>query len=154
MYMDMEPGPPSCPFDYIEVYDGINATEPTVDRYCGLDLPPPVYSETNYVRLKFISDEADTRKGAAFKAEVTDPAKLAKGFKCDFEDKGMCGMRVLQGKDVLQLHKGHTAVAGAGPYFDHTFKKPSVGRYLLFNAHEVSTNNETVAIFETPMIYM
>jgi len=66
----------------------------------------------------------------------------------------MCGMRIIQGKDVLQLHKGHTAIAGAGPYFDHTYKKPSVGRYLLFNAHEVVMSNETVAIFETPMIYI
>lgn len=50
-YMDIEPGPPSCPFDYIEVYDGLNMTQADATRMCGIDLPGPVYSETNYIKV-------------------------------------------------------------------------------------------------------
>lgn len=54
----------------------------------------------------------------------------------------------------MELGSGHTAISGAGPKFDHTFKKPSVGRYFVFNSHEGLHQNKTVAVFETPLIHM
>ena len=57
-YMDIEPGPPSCPFDYIQVYDGMNMTEADATKMCGIDLPGPVYSETNYIKV-FVALQAD-----------------------------------------------------------------------------------------------
>ena len=96
----MEPGPPACPFDYLEVYDG-NSTELFGgSRLCGRDTPPIMLSETSEISITFHTDSSDTASGAAWRAKIIDPKIKPKVFNCDFNE-GLCGM--LMGKNAKDL---------------------------------------------------
>ena len=60
----------SCPFDYLEVFNGgTKDIKKRVAKLCGSDLPDPIESSGNTLILKFSSDYATGYKG--FKLQLT-----------------------------------------------------------------------------------
>ena len=147
----MEPGPPTCPFDFLQVYNKIDGSVYNNERYCGLDTPGAIYSEENYIKIEFHSDEEYTGKGAAFKFEIYKE-EVDKVFICDFETDGLCGLEIVEGGDHLHHQHGSSTTSGTGPKFDHTYQVAGKGRYLLFDSSGLSGTVQS--IFQTPEIYM
>ena len=150
-FIDMEPGPPTCPFDFLQVYNKIDGSVYNNERYCGLDTPGAIYSEENYIKIEFHSDEEYTGKGAAFKFEIYKE-EVDKVFICDFETDGLCGLEIVEGGDHLHHQHGSSTTSGTGPKFDHTYQVAGKGRYLLFDSSGLSGTVQS--IFQTPEIYM
>lgn len=89
MAVDLEPGPPSCPFDYIELFvkppTGPKAGQWVLwkgpdqgqTRYCGTYFPKglqAISQKGSHLKIHFVSDESDNRRGfmirfGAFRAE-------------------------------------------------------------------------------------
>ncbi|KAK7881367.1 hypothetical protein WMY93_029776 [Mugilogobius chulae] len=59
----------SCTFDYVEVRDGRQETDPLIGRYCGSVIPAPLMSSSNFMWLRFRSDSSVSRAG--FRAVYT-----------------------------------------------------------------------------------
>jgi len=152
MYVDLEPGPPTCPFDYIEIFDGTDLDKPwRNERICGADRPGNFYSTSNYMQVKFHSDEADTRRGAAFRFKIFKEETL-KTFSCDFENRGLCDIEFIEGGQFMHITSGPTPTYKAGPLLDHTFLSADKGRYLYFESSGHS--GEVKVVFKLPKIYM
>lgn len=65
----------SCPYDYLEVFNGdTKDIKKRVAKLCGSDLPDPIESSGNTLILKFSSDYAFGYKG--FKVQLTKTAPL------------------------------------------------------------------------------
>ena len=112
LYFDVEPGPPACPFDYIEVYDGNSTELMGGSRLCGRDTPGSLISTSHSLKVKFHSDKSDTGVGAAFEFKIMD-RKNPKVYHCDFND-GWCGISLgkneedLESRNHLSLESGLT----------------------------------------------
>ena len=103
LYFDVEPGPPACPFDYIEVYDGNETDLMGGHRLCGRDTPGSLISTSNSLKVKFHSDKSDTGVGAAFEFKIMD-RKNPKVYHCDFND-GWCGISLGKNDEDLESRK-------------------------------------------------
>ncbi|CAD1477837.1 unnamed protein product, partial [Heterotrigona itama] len=57
----------TCLFDYLEIRNGGYETSPLLGRFCGTDIPTEIFSQTNQIYLKFVSDL--TRSFAGFRIE-------------------------------------------------------------------------------------
>ena len=90
--MDLEPGPPACPFDYLEVLDGESSNIIGGNRFCGRNTPGKIVSKSNTFRLRFKSDSSETGVGVAVQYTITEQS-YKKIFECDFEN-GWCGMEL------------------------------------------------------------
>ena len=72
-FMDIEPGPPFCPFDYLQVEkwedgDWVRQIDPSFnwERYCGAMRPMGfVETNSNKVRFTFVSDDTEHGRGVA-----------------------------------------------------------------------------------------
>jgi len=93
--MDVEPGPPACPFDYMEIFDGNSTALMGGNRLCGRNTPPKLLSKANSVKIKFHSDNSDVGAGVAIEYKIKNISKK-KIFHCDFNN-GWGGMKF--GKD-------------------------------------------------------
>ena len=152
VYIDLEPGPPTCQFDYIEIYDGADLEAPVRnERICGSDRPGHFYSTSNYIEIKFHSDETTTRRGAVFQFKIFSK-KIKKTFSCDFEARGLCDIQFLQGEEHMHITSGPTPTYKAGPVIDHTYLSADKGRYLYFESSGHS--GEVKVAFKLPRIYM
>ncbi|CAL8311895.1 unnamed protein product [Merluccius merluccius] len=59
----------TCTFDYVEVRDGREETDPLIGKYCGSTLPSPILSTSNTLWVRFKSDSSVHRAG--FRAVYT-----------------------------------------------------------------------------------
>lgn len=72
-FMDIEPGPPFCPFDYLQVEkwqddDWVIQIDPSFnwERYCGAMRPMGfIETNSNKVRFTFVSDDTEHGRGVA-----------------------------------------------------------------------------------------
>ncbi|XP_069122184.1 cubilin-like [Argopecten irradians] len=48
----------SCAFDYLEVRDGSTITSPLLGHFCGNQIPDPITTTQNMMRLKFVTDSS------------------------------------------------------------------------------------------------
>lgn len=56
-FFDVEAGPgTTCDYDYLEVYDGPDASSPLIDRYCNNNLPTDISSTGSAITILFHSD--------------------------------------------------------------------------------------------------
>ncbi|XP_022107899.1 cubilin-like isoform X2 [Acanthaster planci] len=53
----------SCYYDYVRVFDGLTENDPILGTYCGTDLPPPIQSTSNGLRVKFRTDYSVSGSG-------------------------------------------------------------------------------------------
>uniref|UniRef100_A0A8C5PBH1 Cubilin n=1 Tax=Leptobrachium leishanense TaxID=445787 RepID=A0A8C5PBH1_9ANUR len=53
----------TCANDYLDIYDGVIATENKVGRYCGRSVPPTITSASNLMALHFVTDSDNTLEG-------------------------------------------------------------------------------------------
>ncbi|KAK3572019.1 hypothetical protein QTP86_022249 [Hemibagrus guttatus] len=53
----------SCNFDYLEVRNGSTATAPLLGKYCGSELPNPIFPRSHELFLYFHTDFSATRNG-------------------------------------------------------------------------------------------
>jgi hypothetical protein len=81
-YLDLEPGPPFCPFDYLEVMKKVNGEfvpqrDPSFlwQRYCGA-MRPMGFTETdsNEIKIHFVSDDYEHGRGAVINWKIHDKA--------------------------------------------------------------------------------
>ena len=71
---------------------------------------------------------------------------------CDFENDGLCGIKIQDGAEHLHHQHGPSTTSGTGPIFDHTHQIHGIGRYLLFESSGLS--GTITSSFQTPQIYM
>jgi len=90
--MDIEPGPPACPFDYLEVLDGDSSNIIGGNRFCGRNTPGKIVSKSNTFLLRFKSDSSETGVGVAVQYTVSAHS-YRKIFSCGFEN-GWCGIEM------------------------------------------------------------
>jgi cubilin len=45
-----------CQYDYLAVYDGLSTGNPVLEKYCGADKPPDLYSFGTELLVVFITD--------------------------------------------------------------------------------------------------
>lgn len=59
-----------CHYDYVEVRDGLYATDTLVGRYCGTTIPSVYTSSSNFLYVRFVSDDSEAAAGfnASFEA--------------------------------------------------------------------------------------
>lgn len=139
-YMDIEIGPPDCPFDGVIVVDdsdldpipfvpgadpfGALWTHPppqVLGIFCGNEMFKPFVSVTNSVRVGFYSDSDTERSGFVLTWRTVD-AKPIVHQSCDFEG-GLCeGWQNVETGDNFDwtIFSGQTPSSGTGPHFDHT----------------------------------
>uniref|UniRef100_A0A0P6JSL8 Putative fibrillin n=1 Tax=Aedes aegypti TaxID=7159 RepID=A0A0P6JSL8_AEDAE len=61
---------PNCDLDFVEIYDGIEATNTSfIGRYCSAKIPPTAISSLNAMLMRFVSDASIGGKG--FRANFT-----------------------------------------------------------------------------------
>ncbi|XP_014605735.1 PREDICTED: cubilin-like [Polistes canadensis] len=53
----------NCMFDYLEIRNGGYDSSPLIGRYCGIETPNQIVSQTNKLFLKFVSDDSNTDTG-------------------------------------------------------------------------------------------
>ncbi|KAI4498132.1 hypothetical protein M0802_006618 [Mischocyttarus mexicanus] len=53
----------NCMFDYLEIRNGGYESSPLIGRYCGVDIPKQIISQTNKIYVKFVSDTSLSDKG-------------------------------------------------------------------------------------------
>ena len=116
-----------CAFDQLELFDinQSNKNESLLGSgpFCGKGPYYPVTSQSNEVKVQFLSDDNQQAGGFAMKWQVVDRERKDQ-FNCDFE-RGICPGWV-QGTDGLTddfdwvLNRGKTPSDGTGPDFDHT----------------------------------
>ncbi|XP_052250988.1 deleted in malignant brain tumors 1 protein-like isoform X4 [Dreissena polymorpha] len=59
---EMEPHP-KCNFDYLELFNGPNASSPPIGKYCGAAPPKGFQSQSNSVGIVFITDHSKSAMG-------------------------------------------------------------------------------------------
>ncbi|XP_037091643.1 cubilin-like [Pollicipes pollicipes] len=86
----------ACPYDYLEVRDGLSPAAPLVDRYCGTQLPPAITASSSRLYVRFYSDREIHRSG--FTATVTNVDSV-------------CGRTTLAATETVQILQspGHPA---------------------------------------------
>ncbi|XP_015790048.1 tolloid-like protein 1 [Tetranychus urticae] len=52
-----------CSYDYVEIFDGYDTSSRLIGRYCGNTLPPEVLSTSEYLLVRFHSDDTQHNKG-------------------------------------------------------------------------------------------
>ncbi|NWX82451.1 CUBN protein, partial [Nothoprocta pentlandii] len=67
----------TCRYDYVKLYDGDNENANLVGTYCGLSVPAPFLSTSNFLTVKFITDNSVEREG--FNATYTTVDQLCGG---------------------------------------------------------------------------
>ncbi|XP_069973506.1 CUB domain-containing protein 2 [Penaeus vannamei] len=63
LLFDLEPVPPACDFDYLQIFDTTPTPIPTPPKYCGNVAPSFTMSATNEVEVVFFTDKAVVGKG-------------------------------------------------------------------------------------------
>lgn len=60
----------NCAYDFVEVYDGENDSAEKIGRFCGNNLPPELLSSSEYLFIRFRTDDSINSKGfsAAYQA--------------------------------------------------------------------------------------
>lgn len=53
-----------CGFDYVAIYDGLSDTE--MVKFCGSTIPPPLTSNGNILKVRFVSDPSTSEEGFTF----------------------------------------------------------------------------------------
>ncbi|XP_010219070.1 PREDICTED: cubilin-like, partial [Tinamus guttatus] len=67
----------TCRYDYVKLYDGDNENANLVGTYCGSMMPAPFLSSSNFLTVKFITDNSVEREG--FNATYTTVDRLCGG---------------------------------------------------------------------------
>ncbi|XP_013797015.2 cubilin [Apteryx mantelli] len=67
----------TCRYDYVKLYDGDNENASLVGTYCGSMVPAPFLSTSNFLTVKFITDNSVEREG--FNATYTTVDRLCGG---------------------------------------------------------------------------
>ncbi|NXD11879.1 CUBN protein, partial [Nothocercus nigrocapillus] len=67
----------TCQYDYVKLYDGDNENTNLVGTYCGPMVPAPFLSTSNFLTVKFITDNSVEREG--FNATYTTVDRLCGG---------------------------------------------------------------------------
>lgn len=62
----------SCSFDKLTVYDGIKENNTMLGTFCGKDIPPPLFSSSAQIVVKFTSDNSMVYKGFNATIEFTN----------------------------------------------------------------------------------
>ncbi|KAI0235182.1 Exoskeleton protein RP43, partial [Lamellibrachia satsuma] len=60
---NLEFGGPPCPYDWVKIYDGSDATAPLIGTYCGTTVPGDIVSTGRAVFVSFASDYSVIRSG-------------------------------------------------------------------------------------------
>lgn len=108
--MDVEPGPPACPFDYMEVFDGDSTSLIGGSRLCGRDTPGAMLSTTNSLKVKFHSDSSDVGAGVAIEYKIVD-TKPQKVYHCNFNN-GWCGIQIGKNDEDVESVKHLSLASG------------------------------------------
>lgn len=55
----------SCKFDKLEIFEGVwsEGEEGLIGRYCGIQMPPVITSQSNVVSIKFTTDWSASEEG-------------------------------------------------------------------------------------------
>ncbi|GAB1610479.1 hypothetical protein Ahia01_001334200 [Argonauta hians] len=69
-----------CSYDYLEIRDGPFGYSPLLSRHCGRDFPPYYLSSSQYLWLRFKSDDNIHKKGfhATYSYEKDETSKFSK----------------------------------------------------------------------------
>nr|CAB3263057.1 uncharacterized protein LOC100187228 [Phallusia mammillata] len=155
VYMNMEDAPiqklSDCGADSITIVDRDN---PSVliggQKYCGYDTAfNPVYSNTNKVLVKFVSDASLQMFGFVIRWMAVKP--LVKTFDCDFENiNGICVGWMQDTNDDFDwsFRKGKTPSGkrvDTGPKVDHTLEN-NLGTYAYTEASGRKPNQQATLI--------
>jgi len=52
-----------CMYDHVKIYDGDDASDRSLGRYCGSRIPDPIISSSNRMYMVFYSDASLQKKG-------------------------------------------------------------------------------------------
>ncbi|XP_011302978.1 cubilin [Fopius arisanus] len=61
----------NCRFDHLEIRNGAHETSPLIGKYCGEDIPTVIRSFTNYLYLRFKSDDSLSAPGFRIEWDAT-----------------------------------------------------------------------------------
>ncbi|BFZ17237.1 hypothetical protein BsWGS_20276 [Bradybaena similaris] len=64
-----------CGYDVVTVYDGLQDTDPVIGEFCGSEIPDPITSSTEYLLIRFRSDDTINWKGfsATYQLATSSP---------------------------------------------------------------------------------
>ncbi|CAG5104676.1 Oidioi.mRNA.OKI2018_I69.chr1.g1443.t2.cds [Oikopleura dioica] len=85
-WMDLEPDPSGCNFDFLAFYDQ-GTKRRKENTFCGSKPIFPIISKSNQFTIEFGSDGNEEKSGFALRWMAVEPAKEI--FNCDFE-QGTC----------------------------------------------------------------
>ncbi|XP_036377962.1 bone morphogenetic protein 1-like [Megalops cyprinoides] len=52
-----------CRYDYVQLFNGSSTSSPAMGVFCGRVGPPPLVSTTNFLTVRFYSDDIVSRRG-------------------------------------------------------------------------------------------
>ena len=62
----------SCAYDQLTVFDGEEGNKTMLGRFCGVDIPPPLFSSSDQMVIKFTSDSSMAQRGFNATFEFTN----------------------------------------------------------------------------------
>lgn len=62
----------SCAYDQLTVFDGTEGNNTMLGKFCGFDIPPPLFSSSAQMVVKFTSDSSMAYKGFNATFEFTN----------------------------------------------------------------------------------
>ena len=68
-------GGSSCPFDFLDIYDGNSSSSPLIIRACGYRSPWSLYSSSRFFYLRFRTDSSVIDSGFAAFCRATSQSK-------------------------------------------------------------------------------
>ncbi|PVD35988.1 hypothetical protein C0Q70_02958 [Pomacea canaliculata] len=92
-----------CTFDYVLIRDGGLSDSPEIGRYCGANLPGPIISTSNQVRIEFVTDASLTYQGFLLNWQATNEMPTAPPTGVTPPTVAGCGGSVVVGSETVTL---------------------------------------------------
>ena len=62
-FLQLEGNYPTCSFDRLQIHDGSSSNDTMIGKFCGYNKPPHIKSSTNFLYIRFESDENSNEGG-------------------------------------------------------------------------------------------
>ncbi|XP_031624566.1 cubilin homolog [Contarinia nasturtii] len=81
---------PKCTSEYVEIREGSTSSSPVIGQYCGFK-PPPIFSQSNMIWMKFFTDVSVPRNGFKAKVSLARCGKSVVGYSGYMSSPGFPG---------------------------------------------------------------
>jgi cubilin len=149
---NLEGNPPSCPYDYVDVYNGSSTSSPRTQRWCGSVQQGTQISTGPYITLVFHSDNSNTGRG--FKIGYISRHNSGSSSVCSYTDL------LAEDSEQFLFSPGYPSPYPSNLYCQRTITSNSSSSVVVLNVLDFylegiapSCTNDYLIIYDGPNIY-